>query len=106
MIHCSAVNVSTLLHCCNKCAAHGTQTTCDCPCAQLDMLHDAGARLAFGGKELQNHTVLKVYGATESSDVCLTVVHPLEKGSCDGSGQMNMQRLFNCADVLSACCRG
>jgi hypothetical protein len=29
----------------------------------------AGARLAFGGKELQNHTVPKVYGAIEPTAV-------------------------------------
>ena len=29
----------------------------------------AGARLAFGGKELQNHTVPKVYGAIEPTAI-------------------------------------
>ncbi len=32
-------------------------------------LYSAGARLAFGGKELQNHTVPKVYGAIEPTAV-------------------------------------
>ena len=32
-------------------------------------LHVAGARLSFGGKELQNHTVPKVYGAIEPTAV-------------------------------------
>jgi hypothetical protein len=35
----------------------------------LTKVNYAGARLAFGGKELQNHTVPKVYGAIEPTAV-------------------------------------
>ena len=35
----------------------------------MNALHIPGATLAFGGKELQNHTVPKVYGAIEPTAV-------------------------------------